>query len=606
MRMKQYIYASLFLLTGAMTSCDDILDAPTISSTDESVVFASYDLAENAVLGITNIFGGTNYRGRFCHFFQNTDMEWYNNPGNNDTQSQLASYSATSNNDRMNVDNSPWAMMYEGIEQANLCIRGLEAYADLDDPDFQQLLGEALTYRAIFYADLIKLWGDVPGRFEPITNETIYMARTDRDSIYARLLDDLARAEEMVAWPNATTVTSSVERISKSFVKGLRARIALHAGGYSQRADGTIRLSNDSRLAQNTMWQIARDECVSIIDQGCNTLGGFKQTFQELMAENLTAGRESLWEIPYTSSRGRVMRDWAVPHENADAYTNMCNGGYDGPTPIAFYRYDPEDVRRNVTCVPYYWENGIQVPNSVHKWYLGKFRHEWMSRVVSAGNDDGMNWIYMRLADVYLMAAEAINELEGPTNAAQYLRPILERAFPDNDAKVEEYMSEATASQSAFREAIIEQRGLEFCGEIIRKFDLIRWNRLTSTLVEARSEMYELFNKTGKYANLPDRIYYQTISAETPYQGVGNVFDDIKTGETVEIYGLELGQTDDEGAALNFESNKGWTSSSSWEDKILGLYRCTDGDPDQHQFWPIFQIFIDNSNGMLVNYENYQ
>ena len=50
MRMNKYIYASLFLLTGAMTSCDDILDAPTISATDESVVFSNYTLAENAFL----------------------------------------------------------------------------------------------------------------------------------------------------------------------------------------------------------------------------------------------------------------------------------------------------------------------------------------------------------------------------------------------------------------------------------------------------------------------------------------------------------------------------------------------------------------------------
>lgn len=604
MRIKQYIYASLFFASGALTSCDDILDAPTISSTDESVVFTSYDLAENAVLGINNIFGGTNYRGRFCHFLQNTDMEWINRSGN-DTQTQLASYSATPNNDRMSLNNGPWAMMYEGIEQANLCIRGLETYADLNDPDFQQLLGEALTYRAIFYADLVKLWGDVPGRFEPITNETIYMGRTDRDSIYIRLLDDLYRAENLVAWPNETTVTSSVERISKAFVKGLRARLALYAGGYSQRADGTIRLSEDSRLSQQAMWQIARDECVSIIDQGCNTLGGFKQTFVDLMEEKLTAGRESLWEIPFSPSRGRVMFDWAVPHETSDDYTVLCKkGGYDGPTPIAFYRYDPEDVRRNVTCVPYYWENGVQVPNSVSEWFFGKYRHEWMDRVVEPAdaNDDGMNWIYMRLADVYLMAAEAINELEGPSNAAQYLRPILERAFPDNAAKVEEYMSEATASQNAFREAIVEQRGLEFCGEIIRKFDLIRWNRLGSTLEAAREEMYQLFHREGKYSTLPDEIYFHTVSAESPLLGTGNVFDDVKVGETVEIYGLELTDTED-GAALGYNEHKGWANSDSWEDQIIGLYR---NDPDGYQFWPIFQYYIDNSNGTLVNYPNYQ
>lgn len=601
MRMNKYIYASLFLLTGAMTSCDDILDAPTISSTDESVVFSSYTLAENAVLGITNSFGENYYRSRFYYYGTNTDMEWWNDGGTvTNVKAQLTNYSATPLNTEMNTDDNSYAMIYEGIEKANLVIRGLETYGDMNDPDFRQLLGEALTYRAIYYSDLIKMWGDVPMRFEPLTTETMYVARTDKDSIYVRLLDDLYRAEEMVAWPNETSTTSTVERVSKAFVKGLRARIALWAGGYSQRADGTVRLSNDPRLAQNAMWQIAKDECTAVISQGCNTLGGFEQTFRELMGENVTAGRESLWEIPYSPGRGRIMRDFAVRHKDLDDYTGMTNGGQVGPTPIAFYKYDSEDVRRNVTCVPYYWEKGVQVPNQVSQWYFGKYRHEWMTRFVPAGNDDGMNWIFMRYADIYLMAAEAVNELDGPQAAAPYLKPILDRALPAE--KVDAYMAEATASKDAFREAIIEQRGLEFCGEMLRKADLIRWNRLGSALRDTKTELEQLRTRTGKYATLPEKIYYQTV--ETTVKPESLVFDEVVPGETVEIYGLELGQTDEIGASLGYvEEPMTWAGKDTWQDKVNGLFV---NDPDTRPYWPIWQVFIDNSNGMLMNYPNYQ
>ena len=607
MRMNKYIYASLFLLTGAMTSCDDILDAPTISSTDESVVFSSYTLAENAVLGITNSFGENRYRGRFSFYGANTDIEWWNDGADiNNEKSQLTNYSATSLNGQMNEDINIWAMAYEGIEKANLVIRGLETYGDMNDPDFRQLLGEALTYRAIYYTDLIKMWGDVPMRFEPLTTETMYVARTDKDSIYVRLLDDLYRAEEMVAWPNETSTTSTVERVSKAFVKGLRARIALWAGGYSQRADGTVRLSNDPRLAQNAMWQIAKDECTAVIGQGCNTLGGFEQTFRELMEENVTAGRESLWEIPFATGRGRIMRDYAVRHEDAsDQYTGMIGtSGLVGPTPIAFYQYDPEDVRRNVTCVPYTWKNdspghGIQVPD-LNKWYFGKYRFEWTTRRIEYGDNDGMNWIFMRYADIYLMAAEAINELDGPQAAAPYLKPILDRALPAE--KVDAYMAEVTASKDAFREAVIEQRGLEFCGEMLRKADLIRWNRLGSALRAAQEEMRDLGAREGKYANLPKKIYYQTV--ETMVKPESMVFDKVIPGETVEIYGLELGQTDEIGASLGYvEEPKSWANGDNWLLKVDGLFV---GDPDTRPYWPIWQVFIDNSNGMLVNYPNYQ
>lgn len=603
MKLTTYLCASLLLCSGALASCDDILDAPSISSTDETVVFSSVDLAEDAVMGILQSFAETNsYRGRFLVYYgMNTDMEWYNSSENTgDDKARLSNYNPNTTNMQMNTDNNAWAKFYEGIERANMCIRGLENYADLKDPAFRQLLGEALTLRAVYYCDLLKAWGDVPARFAPITTETIYQPKADRDSIYARLIfNDLKRAEELVAWPNETATTRTTERVSKAFVKALRSRLALYAGGYSQRNDGTIRLSNDPRLAPAEMYRVVKEECLSIIDQGCNRLGEFEDTFRRLCQDDVTAGNESIWEIPFSAGRGRVLFDLGVRHKDVDQYTKQAKGGTVGPTPIAFYKYDPQDKRRNVTCVPYFWEKGVQVPNAVNQWYFGKYRYEWMNRIVTSSNDDGVNWLYMRLADVYLMAAEAINELDGPQAAAPYLKPILDRALPAD--KAEARLAAATASQDAFREAIVEQRGLELCGEMLRKADLIRWNRLGSTLEAARAEMTQLLNKEGKYAALPDKIYFQTVTGSPKAQST--VWDVVKAGETVEIYGVELGQTDEEGAALGYAENTSWAGKNDWAGKIEGLYV---NDPDQYQFWPIWQTFIDNSNGMLVNSSNYQ
>ncbi len=603
--MKKYIYASLFALTGTLASCDDILDASAKSSTDESVVFSTSSLAENAVMGILQSFAETNsYRGRYLVYYgMNTDMEWYNSSEDSgNDKAKLSNYDCTPTNSQMNTDNNAWAKFYEGIERANMCIRGIETYGDMNDQAFRQLLGEAITLRAVYYCDLLKAWGDVPARFEPITSETQYKAKSDRDSIYARLiLDDLKRAEDLVAWPGETATTSTTERVSKAFVKALRSRLALYAGGYSQRADGTVRLSNDPRLAPEEMYKIVKEECVSIIDRQCNQLGEFEDTFRKLCEEDVTAGGESIWEIPFSAGRGRVVFDLGVRHKDTDQYTGQAKGGTVGPTPIAFYKYDPQDRRRNVSCVPYYWEKGVQVPNEVNQWYFGKYRYEWMKRLVTSSNDDGVNWLYMRLADVYLMAAEAVNELDGPQAAAQYLKPVLDRALPQE--KADRYMTAATQGKEAFKQAVIEQRGLELCGEMLRKADLIRWNILSSTLADAKEEMNALLNRTGNYAGLPDKIYYHTVTEDSPLKGSGTVWDTVKNGETVEIYGVEIGQTDEEGTALNYDQNKEWAGSTKWQDKIEGLYL---NNPDDYQFWPIWQVFIDSSNGMLENSSNYK
>ena len=160
----------------------------------------------------------------------------------------------------MNTTNNAWAMMYLGIERANICIRGIRTYGNPEpDTELGQLLGEALTLRAVYYADLVKAWGDVPARFEPINSETIYIEKSSRDTIYKQIIKDLKEASTLVAWPNGTSYTTSVERVNKAFVKALRARLAMVASGYQQYPDG-VRRSNDPELSVAKMYKIALDE----------------------------------------------------------------------------------------------------------------------------------------------------------------------------------------------------------------------------------------------------------------------------------------------------------------------------------------------------------
>lgn len=606
MKLSKYtfsLWGALLLGGMSMLACKGVLDPPNQSSLEEEVVFSSPTLAEGAIAGIIQSFAETNsYRGRYLVYYGvNTDAEVYNSLRNINSatdQTGLSNYTTSVNSIQMNTPNNAWAMFYEGIERANLAIRGLRLYGNVEgDPRMAHILGEILTLRAVVYNDLLKAWGDVPARFEPVNNETVYLPRADRDTIFKRLLSDLEEAAELVAWPNESPMTMSSERVNKAFVKGLRARLALAAGGYAQRQhEAAPRRSNDPDLAPEKMYEIARKECLDVINSGTCQLQGFEEVWRTLGAEQTRAGLESLWEIPFSEGRGRVIFDLGVRHTNADRHTAQPRGGTNGPNPIMFYEYDREghDVRRDVTCVPYEWTNGIQVPTSLARWMFGKYRYEWLGRRVTSTNDDGLNWLYMRYADVILMAAEAINELEGPQAAAPYLKMIRDRAFPNHPEKVTDFMQTATASKETFFNAIVDERALEFTGEMLRKGDLIRWNLLSTKLQEAKDKLEQLENRQGKYTGLPEYIYYKP--------GVVGTLE----SEAVQIYGLNQGDTDVAGAAL-VASGDGWVRSNGrW---LLGsggqvqfyweaLFRR---DPNEQQFWPIWQTFIDNSNGMLNN-----
>ena len=595
--MKNYIKLSILSLSlVGVTSCD--LEAPSISALNESSVFAVYSLAEAEVMSIHVSFGETNsYRGRFLPYYGvNTDVEVGNSPelsnATSDKQS-LWNYNTLPNNGQMNTDNNAYAKFYEGIERANLAIQEIRAHGDIENkPDMAQLLGEALTLRAVIYNDLIKAWGDVPARFEPNGPENVYLPRTSRDVIYKQLLADLLEAEDYCYWPNENKITQTTERVSKAFVKGLRARIALYAGGYGLRGDG-YRRSKDPDLAPEKMYQIAKEECEDIINQGCNTLGEFKDNFIKLCEDNVTAGGESLWEIPFSEGRGRVLYTWGVKHQAKDQYTQQAQGGVNGPIATLYYDYDEDDIRRDITCVPYEWSKDL-VNGKAHvqlraqnKWCFGKLRYEWMKRIVTSTNDDGVNWQYMRLADVYLMAAEAINELDGPSAAWKYMEPVLNRVLPA--AKVSALKTQYTASKTAFFNGIVDQRAFEFAGEALRKCDLVRWGNIDTKMAEAKAKLQDLQKRQGNYAGYPDKVY------------INNSEDK----DNIEIYGLNKGEDDSD--KIKELKDAGWDSKNWFEstsgyvltdDYINGLYVVT---PSTHCLWPIWQTFIDASNNMLNN-----
>ncbi len=601
--MNKYIKSSVMAMSLAalVSSCD--MDAPTISTLDETSVFSTYSLAEAEVMSIHISFGETNsYRGRFLPYYGiNSDVETSSGTTpsfskSTDDKLNLGNYAALATNSQMNTDNNAYAKFYEGIERANLAIEGIRKYGNIEqNKDMAHLLGEALTLRAVVYNDLVKAWGDVPARFEPNNSENMYKGRANKDEIYKQLLADLEEAEQYCYWPKESSITKTTERVSKAFVKGLRARIALYACGYALRGDG-YRRSNDPELSQDKMMQIVKDECLDVINQGCNNLGEFKANFVKLCEDNVNAGDESLWEIPFSDGRGRVLYTWGVKHNAKDQYTQQAQGGVNGPLPTLFYDYDVDDVRRDITCVPYDWSKELvegkshQQLRSINKWCFGKLRYEWMKRMVTSTNDDGINWQYMRLADVYLMAAEAINYLEGPTAAWPYMKPVLDRVLPA--AKVAALQSKYTASKDAFLNGLVEQRAFEFAGEALRKCDLVRWGIIDEKMAEAKQKLTDLANRQGAYADLPEKLYFKLQS----------------DGETLDIYGLNHGETDEAGAALDGYESKSWFTSKDdktgevtnniSDDYINGLYI---NKPSENYLWPIWQTFIDKSNNMLNN-----
>ena len=240
--MKKIVNILFAALVAVMAvSCEKFLDSKSPSTFDAATVYSNYSLTENTIFSIAQSFGETNnYRGRYLPWIGlNSDIEWYNTYKPTDEKYQIAGYAQLPNNGQLNLNNGPFAKMYEAIERANLVIEGVREYGNPEEnKDMAYLLGEALTLRAMIYYDLVRAWGDVPARFESTTSETIYKAKESRDVIFKQLLADLEEAIPNLPYPGATSATSRTDRVNKLFW----VRTAFPAIPSSRRASSIPRL----------------------------------------------------------------------------------------------------------------------------------------------------------------------------------------------------------------------------------------------------------------------------------------------------------------------------------------------------------------------------
>ncbi len=598
--MKKILYSvlSVAVVVLAASSCEKILDSNSPSAFDSATVYGNYSLTEGTIFGITESFCEVNsYRGRFLPWYgHNTDIEWYNTYKKGDGKSDISAYDCLPNNSQLNLSNGPFPLMYMGIERANLVIEGVREYGNPSErPEMAYLLGEALTLRAMIYYDLIKAWGDVPARFTPLTSETIYAPKVSRDVIFKQILSDLEEAIPYIPNPGETAATSRTDRVNKVFAEGLYARIALLASGYALRPEdgavgtgdlGTVRLSSDPELQKEVLYPKALNYLKAAYGKAALESDYEYYWYKQSNMDNLTAGpgSETLYVIPFGEGRGRWNYTYAIKSEGASITANTSRGGDVGPLPTVYFMYDEGDQRRDVTCVNYQWNKGDVIePAGIGKWYFGKYRFEWMhAQPYTGGNDDGIKPVVMRYSDILLMAAEIENELNGPSGAKKYLEEVRARACGEDAAAA--YVA-ALSTKEDFFEAVAKERALEFCGEFLRKADLIRWNRLKESLDAAKAQMNDLRDLAGDFAGLSGDIAY-VLSED---------------GQSLDIQFLAPGEK----APSGYELSAGYVNkyddakkTGFYAEKIEGIYAQ---DPVQHMFWPIFNDTMTNSQGYIKN-----
>ncbi len=475
--MKKILkYIFLFILVVNFTSCEDFLDekpksaigaeqffatkADAISSVNNLYRngFPSLYNAGSAYMGPTIMYGGymsglfdNQYKGqeRFVQDAQNLGVD-----------------PVADNGYLLSV----WQNCYIGISRANAAVKYIPTTPGLTDAESKKYLAEAKFFRALNYFELVKLFGKVPlvkDVYESLTD--LYVPASPEGDVYNFIVEDLTFAYNEGGLADAAMPANGF-RISKGSVGALLADVYLNMSGYPVQA-------NKYAEAATVAKALITNPAYGLIQNGATPE---ESAYNKLRTSDNQS--EYLYVIEYdnTIANGGWRPIYNFPNEAATwgefAY-NITNLSY-RPMPELLTVYDKtNDLRiqeKQYFHTKYTFTKGAKAGQTID--FGAYYPYFWFeSAALYTTSISTKDQVHYRLAEMYLIAAEAIAQTAGVTaEAVDYLATIKARASMNKTKAV--IVTELSALS---KDAFIKEVWAEKIRELI--FENKIWNDITRT-----------------------------------------------------------------------------------------------------------------------------
>ena len=542
-------------LLGTIACKKSFLDVKSESATDENFVFTTPSETFKVLAGCYDLWRTSN--GGMFYDIDVVGSDAETHPETYDAQLRHVPEGLYATEISIDYPSSynMWANMYKVANRANIIMSNIAkkpdyiAAVEAGKPnDWTQLYGEAAVFRAFAYHQLIRYFGDVPYFQEVIFQKSqVDSARLiSRDVIYDSEMESLAKVAPLMYKLGESGINA--ERFSQSFAYGLAGKMAMYAGGYGlRRTDfdyGAVSFTQLGTEKWNAKYVRRTDykkyyELAKTYLKACMVNAGsaylitsdsrgagynnpFQLNFQYNL--NLTTSPESLFEIGETQGQFSE-RPYAFGRPSnggsAKSYPNKSYGQSRMHPSFYYGDYDSLDLRRDVTVtvtansgtasevmIDFTPGSRSQGGLANNKWDESRMPNPY----IASQRQSGVNWPMLRMADVILLLSEAYAELGDEGAAKTELTKVRARAFPtaNQASKVTGYIG--ALSGDALKDAILQERKLEFAGEGYRREDLIRNGKLPKKIKELRDAQTAMVNglKTKGYYTFPNGM---TISS---------------------------------------------------------------------------------------------
>ena len=383
-----------------------------------------------------------------------------------------------------------WQISYTAIARANDVIAKLEALpAGVSEKIARQVVGEAKFLRAYYLNYAVQLWGPVP--IVTTVGGGVNAVRNSETEVYQQIVNDLTDAADKL--PEVSEYgQGDIGRATRGAANAALAKVYLT---WAQVDDNL----NDEQRRE--YFDKAVQYAQKVIDSNQYAL---EEEFYDNWNNQKRNGKESIFAIQYYL--GSSTRD-----NDASGNNHLCHCSFStsysvalphiapGPDNTVENSYLPGDQRKDVSFADslwrpstqsyfhfYYDADGDGIKESGYSRYNKYIDHD--SPETSAA-DRAMNRQVIRLAEVYLVLAEAINERDRQPNSVAYeaFNKVRRRAFrEDINGAAQPHDLAAGLNYERFRNAIIQERSWEFTLEQKHLLDLKRWKILVKTIKNSK------------------------------------------------------------------------------------------------------------------------
>lgn len=563
--MKNIKYIILFALVTGMSSCEDYLDKSPESDVTEKDAFGNFVSFQGFVEQMYNCIMDPDKGGAWnrCLFADETlgASQYPFDQGNywsNETYFFGVAASPTSLNPR---DHRIWEYAWYALRVANLALAKLDEEGLFYGTDEERnlLKGQALFFRGWFYFEICRYWGGMPYIDKMIDpNEDMFAEEYNRLNFREtafKMIDDFRAAADILPnhWDETArgkeTLSNNRDRINKFFALGYLGKAYLFAASPMISEEATGNSSFDPALCAKAAE--AFGELLGLADR----TGLYKMQTWSAWTDNFwrwnyerPGGTECIM-VPTIYDRSRVR--WSalggtvpssigmnsgssadVPTHNYTKYYAMANGlpiddpesGYNPDDPWTdreprFYKdilKDGDQIWQAADADQYAQlynggrhRNGINPPSTTGYYYK---RYSALGPEFTASKADQLQAYkpFLRLADVYLMYAEAVNFMTGggpSAKASNYGMTALEALnLVRNRAQLPDLTDKYYANRDVFFEEIVRERAVELAFEGQRFDDLRRWNRNYDPRYLDKTAIDFDRGSDGKPINLRERV----------------------------------------------------------------------------------------------------